>query len=95
LAAELMRANKSYAPAVGVMVADTGVAEPAPPPPPEKKKKSSKRSHDYRVRPGDSLLAIAREHSCDLTVLAKANRLKAPGYMIKPNQHLKLKGCEE
>ena len=34
---------------------------------------------DYRVRPGDSLIAIAREHSCEVTVLAKENKLQVPG----------------
>ncbi len=87
LAQQLMRANKTYLPAGVAMVASTTIA---PTPSPEKKK----RARDYRVRPGDSLLAIAREHSCDVTVLAKENRLRSPGYLIKPGQRLILKGCE-
>ena len=90
MAQQLIRANKSYVPAGQVMVAAAVEAPRAPPPPPEKKKKV----RDYRVRPGDSLLAIAREHSCDLTVLARENKLRSPSYMIKPGQRLKLKGCE-
>ena len=95
LAQQLMRANKSYAPAT-VPFADAGampavLSQPAPVP----NKKSARRARDYRVRPGDSLLAIAREHSCDVTVLAKANKLKSPNYMIKPGQRLKLNGCED
>ena len=89
MAQELIRANRSYVPAGQVMVAAVQAAAPAAPAP-EKKKKV----RDYRVRPGDSLLAIAREHSCDLTVLAKENKLRSPSYMIKPGQRLKLKGCE-
>lgn len=89
LAQQLMRANKAYVPAGDVMVASTMTAS-TPTPAPEKKK----RVRDYRVRAGDSLLAIAREHSCDVTVLAKANKLRSPSYMIRPGQHLKLKGCE-
>lgn len=88
LAQQLMRANKVYVPAGDVMVASTTASTPAPAP--EKKK----RVRDYRVRAGDSLLAIAREHSCDVTVLAKENKLRSPSYMIKPGQRLKLKGCE-
>ena len=89
LAQQLMRANKAYVPAGDVMVASTMTAS-TPTPAPEKKK----RVRDYRVRAGDSLLAIAREHSCDVTVLAKENRLRSPAYLIKPGQRLKLKGCE-
>lgn len=48
----------------------------------------------YRVRAGDSLAAIAREHDCDVSTLAKHNKLKSPGYMIKPGQRLKLDGCD-
>jgi membrane-bound lytic murein transglycosylase D len=49
----------------------------------------------YRVRAGDSLIAIAKDHSCEVSQLAKANRLRAPGYMIKPGQKLKLTGCSD
>ena len=31
----------------------------------------------------------------DLADLAKANKLKAPKYAIKPGQSLKLEGCKE
>jgi membrane-bound lytic murein transglycosylase D len=60
---------------------------------PGKKKQAS--PGVYRVRQGDSLIAIANDHDCDLTKLAKANKLKSPGYMIKPGQRLKLTGCED
>lgn len=92
LAQELMRANKSLLPGGEMMVA-TAVLAPETKPAESKKKKP--RPHDYRVRPGDSLIAIAREHSCDLGELAKANRLRSPSYMIKPGQRLRLKGCGE
>ena len=89
LAQQLMRANKAYVPAGdAMMVSDTNAPTSAP------LVEKKKRARDYRVRPGDSLLAIAREHSCDLTVLAKENRLRSPAYIIKPGQRLKLKGCE-
>ena len=91
LAAQLIRANKVAAPAV----ADAGTAPAAPAAAPARDKKAAKRAREYRVRPGDNLLAIARNHSCDLTVLAKENRLRGPGYLIKPGQKLKLTGCED
>ena len=96
LARELMRANKAYAPAVGVMVADVAVsADLSAKSVPSSRSKSKKGAGSYRVRPGDSLMAIARQHGCDLAVLAKANKLNSPGYKLKPGQHLKLKGCED
>ena len=89
LAQELIRANKLYAP-VAVASPDATASPSAP----ASSAKSSKKPRNYHVRPGDSLLAIAREHSCDVTSLAKANKLKSPNYMIKPGQRLKLQGCE-
>ena len=61
----------------------------------ETAKKKKKGPGVYRVRSGDSLIAIAKEHGCDVSDLAKANRLRSPGYMIKPGQRLKLSGCED
>jgi membrane-bound lytic murein transglycosylase D len=58
-----------------------------------KKKKGS--ADTYRVRPGDSLIAIASKHSCEVSDLAKANKLKSPAYRIKPGQRLKLVGCDD
>ena len=101
LAQELMRAQKSYAPVT--MVADAGAVltpvQSATVSTSDKsaRSKPGKKKHaaNYRVRPGDSLAAIAREHSCDISELAKENRLKSPGYMIKPGQRIKLHGCAE
>lgn len=93
LAQELIRANKLYAPASGPMVAST--ASPSSSPSSTSGAKKKERARNYQVRPGDSLLAIARDHSCDVTSLAKANKLKSPNYMIKPGQRLKLQGCED
>ena len=92
LAQELMRANKSMLPGGEMMVA-TAVLAPAAPAAESKKKKA--KAHEYKVQRGDSLIAIAREHSCDIDELAKANRLRSPSYMIKPGQRLRLKGCGE
>ena len=49
----------------------------------------------YKVQRGDSLVAIARRFGCELRDVAKANKLKAPKYAIKPGQSLKLEGCKE
>ena len=49
----------------------------------------------YKVQRGDSLVAIARRFGCDLRDVAKANKLKAPKYAIRPGQSLKLEGCKE
>ena len=48
----------------------------------------------YKVQRGDSLVAIARRFGCELRDVAKANKLKAPKYAIKPGQSLKLEGCK-
>jgi len=92
MASELMRATKA-ADMPEYAAAASYVPEPAPAPV-SKTHASSKKSKSHRVRRGDNLVGIAREYSCDLTVLAKANRLKAPAYRISPGQKLKLTGCE-
>ncbi len=91
LAQELIQANKAQLPGGEIMVA---TAAPAPSPATSSSGKK-KKPKEYRVRAGDSLMAIAREHSCDLKELAKANRLRSPSYMIQPGQRLHLKGCDE
>jgi membrane-bound lytic murein transglycosylase D len=58
------------------------------------RKKTEPKAKQYRVKKGDSLMAIARVHNCDITELAKGNRLRAPGYTIVPGQKLQLKGCD-
>jgi membrane-bound lytic murein transglycosylase D len=58
------------------------------------RKKPEPKAKQYRVKKGDSLMAIARIHNCDITELAKGNKLRAPGYTILPGQKLQLKGCD-
>ena len=59
----------------------------APPPKPAKPK-------TYKVQRGENLTSIARKFDCDLSDFAKANKLKAPKYAIRPGQSLKLDGCK-
>ncbi|MGJ7901318.1 transglycosylase SLT domain-containing protein [Lysobacter sp. 1R34A] len=64
-----------------------GLATPKPAP----KKPATPR--DYRVQRGETLTDVARKFQCDTKQLAKANGIKAPRYMVKPGQKLKLNGC--
>jgi len=48
----------------------------------------------YTVRKGDTLAAIARKHRCtEVREIASLNRLRAPGYAIKPGQTLQIPAC--
>lgn len=94
LASELMRASKYVVPTVATntdVVTPSASSSVAPPTSTPTKTKP----RNYHVRPGDNLLAIAREYSCDLTVLVKENHLKEPSYPLKSGQRLRLTGCEE
>jgi len=107
LAQELGRANRDWMPVAtgmgggGPSTSQTVASAMAAGDPTKKvaresdKKKKKHAPGVYRVRSGDNLIAIAKDHSCDLSELAKANKLKSPGYMIKPGQRLKLAGCED
>jgi len=61
-------------------------AAPAPAAAPKPKK--------YKVRRGDSLQGVSNRFGCELDALARANRVKAPRYLIRPGQTLLLNGCE-
>jgi membrane-bound lytic murein transglycosylase D len=104
LAQQLMAANKAIAPAYEASAASSSEQQLADAMSrgdrgkqsgrDDRGGKKTKRPGLYRVRPGDSLLAIAQKHSCDVDTLAKKNRIKSPRYRIQPGQHLKLEGCE-
>jgi membrane-bound lytic murein transglycosylase D len=48
----------------------------------------------YKVRKGDTLASIARRHGCkSMHHIAKANGIRAPRYLIRPGQKLRLVGC--
>jgi membrane-bound lytic murein transglycosylase D len=105
LAAELGRANREWQAAANVQpaaVASTNIVDAMSQGNPTKQparssdagKKKKKSPGVYRVRSGDNLLAIAKDHDCEVAELAKANKIKAPGYTIKPGQRIKLAGCD-
>ncbi len=48
---------------------------------------------NHRVKRGETAQGIAQNYRCELKTLARANRLKAPGYMVRVGQVLVLKGC--
>lgn len=50
-------------------------------------------TRSHTVGRGDTLGRIAQKYQCDLKSLARANRLKAPAYTLKPGQTIRLKGC--
>ena len=99
LAEQLVASNvQSALVRIGPMTAapDTDVdtslpAQEAPPPP---KPAAPAKPKTYKVQRGDSLNGIARKFDCELRDLAKANKLKAPKYSIKPGQSLKLESCK-
>jgi membrane-bound lytic murein transglycosylase D len=98
LAQELGRANRAWMPE-GAMsfTASSSVAEAMAKGDPSKQRSAERKKRgpgSYRVRSGDSLIAIASKHGCDVSDLAKANKLKSPAYRIKPGQRLKLAGCD-
>jgi membrane-bound lytic murein transglycosylase D len=47
----------------------------------------------HSVRAGESLVAIARQYSCDFAILAKANELRPPSYPVRAGSVLRLEGC--
>ncbi|MCW5580789.1 MAG: transglycosylase SLT domain-containing protein [Luteimonas sp.] len=47
----------------------------------------------HRVAKGETLVAVAQRYRCDTRTLAAANGIKAPRYMVRQGQRLKLEGC--
>ena len=70
-------------------------AAPVQDAPPPARPAAPAKPKTYKVQRGDSLVAIARRFGCELRDVAKANKLKAPKYAIRPGQSLKLEGCKE
>ena len=74
----------------GDAAASVPTQDAAPPPKPVKPAKPK----THKVQRGETLTSIARKFDCDLRDFAKANKLKAPKYAIRPGQALKLDGCK-
>ena len=70
----------------------TAPVQDAPPP---ARPAAPTKQKTYKVQRGETLSSIARKFGCDLRDVAKANKLKAPKYAIRPGQSLKLEGCKE
>ena len=70
-------------------------AAPVQDAPPPARPAAPAKPKTYKVQRGETLSSIARKFGCELRDVAKANKLKAPKYAIKPGQSLKLEGCKE
>ncbi|TDK28458.1 LysM peptidoglycan-binding domain-containing protein [Luteimonas aestuarii] len=77
----LQPVSNDEVPAIGA----TPAAAPAPAP------AAAMRTH--RVARGETLVAIAQRYQCDTGVLARANGIAAPRYLVRQGQSLKLEGC--
>jgi membrane-bound lytic murein transglycosylase D len=75
--------------------AETAAPEAAPPRPKPQPAKAKAKAKAHKVKRGETLTSISRKFDCDLADLAKANKLKAPKYAIRPGQSLKLDGCKD
>lgn len=93
LAKQLVSSNVQSA------VVRIGPVTPAAPVPPASTpvKPASKKatSKVYKVQRGDTLSSIARKQGCEVRDLAKANKLKAPKYSIRPGQSLSMQACKD
>ena len=69
----------------------TAPVQDAPPP---ARPAAPAKQKTYKVQRGETLSSIARKFGCELRDVAKANKLKAPKYAIRPGQSLKLEGCK-
>ena len=95
LARQLVTSNvQSAVVQIGPMTSASAPAATAAPPPPAKPSKPAK-PKTYKVQRGDTLTDITRKFGCDLGDFAKANKLKAPRYSIRPGQSLSLLGCKD
>lgn len=95
LAKQLVTSNVQSAlvqvgPVTSTSAPTTATVSPAP-------AKSSRpaKSKRYKVQRDDTLSSIARKQGCEIRDIAKANKLKAPKYAIRPGQSLSLQGCKD
>ena len=80
---------------IGPMTTAPAMADASASPAPTPKPTRPAQPKTYKVQRGDTLSSIARKHGCDVSDIAKANRLKAPRYSIRPGQSLSLQGCKD
>lgn len=73
--------------------APSAIAPPATPQPQNAAPRPAK-PKTYTVQRGESLTGVARKFGCSVDDLARANRVAAPKYHIRPGQTLKLDGCK-
>jgi len=73
--------------------AEATAGQPTQPllPVPEARTRSRVRTH--RVKKGETLGAIATRYQCSLKTLASANNVRAPRYLLRAGQTLRLEGC--
>jgi len=69
-----------------IMPAPTAVTRPSRTP-----RSSPPRTHS--VKKGEVLGSIAKRYRCNLKTLASANNIRAPRYVLKVGQRLRLEGC--
>ena len=80
---------------IGPMTSTTPPPVASAAPPPSAKPSKPAKPKSYKVLRGDTLTDIARKVGCDVRELAKANKLKAPKYAIRPGHSLSLAGCND
>ena len=79
----------TYVPGQSAVQATVATGKPAP----VVAKSKPRPTKTHTVRRGETLTQVAQRYQCDMRVLAKANGIKPPRYMVKPGQKLKLEGC--
>ncbi len=94
LAQQLVRSNPAAAIVRTGPVVPVGPAQAGPADDVATAAAVKRKSREHRVERGDTLLSISRRYTCEVDDLAKANKLKAPRYNIRPGQRLKLEGCQ-
>jgi membrane-bound lytic murein transglycosylase D len=82
------QATTTYVPGQGAVQATVATGKPAP-------VQKPKQAASHTVRRGETLTQVAGKYQCDMRVLAQANGIKPPRYMVQPGQKLKLEGCRD
>ena len=92
-AAAIRRALPTGSVAVGDVTPVAGVPTTVATGEPQAAEPKKEQTREYRVAKGDTLGRISQRFQCDLKKLARANKLKAPAYAVRPGQELKLESC--